>query len=1484
MKYVKLILTLLIGFGMVHAKYVPFGPGEGNPGVKVLSSSTNGIDLNVIVPGVEILTEKLEKGKFAVLKLGDYGFTTELGKPQIPVITKLIEVPIGARVEAKVISYKEGSMFITSRVKPVQPPVPKVPNPQVQFTMDNQFYSTDTFYPNKIVEVHNAGIIRGHRLVLLSIYPIAYNPARGEIKYFTNLNIQVKFIGGDFGETQRRIFHHYSMAFEEKIRKDVINYGILESGKPALILPIDYLFIVPDEWVDSITPLVNLKKFQGYRTIVATLSQTGTSTTDIKNYIQQIYEDPTRNLTFVQLIGDVDQIPNWVGQGYDNPPTDLYYTTLEGDDYFPDIYIGRISVQDESQLSIVVHKITKYELVDNWANGTNWTGIAYFMASDDGGYHQVAESTHTYCMRIVRNYGMETDSIWEYYHSGTPPVQAINAGRSMSIYSGHGSQGGWAGPDMDISDVYSLNNTDMPTHVESYACLTGQYTQSECFMEAWLRAPNGAITAMGSSVSSYWDEDDILQRRIFDEWFDSTYYWVAGNIVQGKIRLYEHYNGGGRSQSYFEMYNLFGDPSTDVFTNPPVTPTVDVAGAIPIAPSQVPVSVYSNGNLVDLALVTFIQNDSIIGQGYTDSTGSALIVVSPFIGGPVEVHVIGHNLIPYMTTINAISSGAYVGYVRDSLAGDNNGNGVLDAGEQANLFILAKNYGNDAANAVYGILSTDDSYVTVSTDSVNFGDIGSGDSLWSPAPYVISAALNTPDQHNVMFTLQFHDANDSVWTSRFSIKVNAPKIQFSSYTVIDTLKGNGNGVAEPGETLLVYILLQNAGHTPVDSVAATITTGNSYLVLIDSTANYGSIQPDSIVRSLTPYKIYVDDSCPAPSFPLINLNITAAGGFAFEDSFKLIVGRVGLYYNVEGDTTGWSHGGENDLWHVSTLDYHSPNHSFYSGSESGGSYANNMDAWLMSPIVVIGDNAELSFWTKYDLETNYDFGYVEISTDEGNTWTQLGNRINGESNGWIKLTYDLSNIPVGTVAYIRFRQTSDGSVTREGWYIDDIAVTPPAMPPILVLTNLSIVDTAGNNNGVADPGEFINLVVGLRNDGGTDLPSLNGQLETSSQYIHMVDSTASFGDLTAGSSSSGTFSFNVDPNTPTPQYIDLILVLNSQGANYTDTIAITLSVGDIRALPTGPDDYGYKIYESADDQNVNFYWIEIAPSYGGNGTALNLGDDVTATINLPFSFTFYGNSYSQISICSNGWISMGSTSSTSYSNTRLPNPSEPNAVIAGVWDDLNPNSGGSISYSYDSTNHFLVIEYRDVPHFAHNDQIENFEIILYDPNYYTTPTGDGMIKLQYLTMPSQDDYTVGIENADGSVGLTYYYNGDLDEHAFGITSDSTALVITTASQVNVTENPITPLRFALLPASPNPFRDATRIMFTIPKRAHVKLGIYDITGRLVRKLVDGNLAAGRYTLNWHGKSSNGTRIASGIYFVRLQSNLGTITRKLILVR
>jgi hypothetical protein len=92
------------------------------------------------------------------------------------------------------------------------------------------------------------------------------------------------------------------------------------------------------------------------------------------------------------------------------------------------------------------------------------------------------------------------------------------------------------------------------------------------------------------------------------------------------------------------------------------------------------------------------------------------------------------------------------------------------------------------------------------------------------------------------------------------------------------------------------------------------------------------------------------------------------------------------------------------------------------------------------------------------------------------------------------------------------------------------------------------------------------------------------------------------------------------------------------------------------------------------------------------------------------------------------------------------------------------------------------------------------------------------------------------------------------------------------------------LSFALDQNWPNPFNPVTRIAFSIDRRGPVSLRIYDIAGRLVRTLVSGSRPAGAYRETWDGLDASGARVASGIYFYRLESGQRSITRKALLLR
>jgi len=88
----------------------------------------------------------------------------------------------------------------------------------------------------------------------------------------------------------------------------------------------------------------------------------------------------------------------------------------------------------------------------------------------------------------------------------------------------------------------------------------------------------------------------------------------------------------------------------------------------------------------------------------------------------------------------------------------------------------------------------------------------------------------------------------------------------------------------------------------------------------------------------------------------------------------------------------------------------------------------------------------------------------------------------------------------------------------------------------------------------------------------------------------------------------------------------------------------------------------------------------------------------------------------------------------------------------------------------------------------------------------------------------------------------------------------------------------------LFEPKPNPTSGMTELAFTLPAAQKVDLAVYDASGRLVRRLASGRLAAGTHTFQWNGTDARGSRVANGIYFVKLTADSKTLTRKLILVK
>ncbi|PIB35289.1 hypothetical protein BFP72_07700 [Reichenbachiella sp. 5M10] len=179
----------------------------------------------------------------------------------------------------------------------------------------------------------------------------------------------------------------------------------------------------------------------------------------------------------------------------------------------------------------------------------------------------------------------------------------------------------------------------------------------------------------------------------------------------------------------------------------------------------------------------------------------------------------------------------------------------------------------------------------------------------------------------------------------------------------------------------------------------------------------------------------------------------------------------------------------------------------------------------------------------------------------------------------------------------------------------------------------------------------------------------------------------------------------------------------------------------------GGDNFGYTWADSDSSDAVIYDWVDIAES--GNRLALGEGDGIF--VSLPFTFPYYGNTYDEVQIASNGFLTFNTTlgASGGQSNRSFPSTIDPDNHIAIFWDDLDPEEMGDVYYL--ATPDSLVVQYTNVSR-DNSAYGATFQGILY---------ANGDIKMQYKDLEAYtaiNSVSVGMENEDGTDGLTVVYN------------------------------------------------------------------------------------------------------------------------------
>ena len=511
------------------------------------------IQVNFDLPEFNLKKVNTKGGVFTKIVVDDFGYSPDYGKAMLPTCSFSVMLNSDTLPSVNVVSFQKEVIKIDAPVFPVQKPWPKSRRIEDRpFTIDHRYYKTEK-PAFKLITVEGPYIIRGKRGATVTIHPFQYFPKKNVIVVYTKLVLRVN------NAVVR--FDRASIASERIFSKIFLNYFKPDSKKDKSASMGRILIITPSKFADTLAPLVDHKTAMGYSVDVFTLDDTGSSREQIHDFIAQRYSSVNTRPDFVILVGDTGDIPAYVGSTEDNPYTDLYYSTVDGNDYFPDVSLGRLSVLTEGQLTNMINKIVYME--------SSLGGLpqnAVFITADDN--YQITEGTHNY---VIDNYFEPNNYDCQklYYHTygatKSDIANAVNSGKIFVVYSGHGSPSEWYisySTEFTSNDVNNLLSNTVYPFVYSFACQTGEYEYSTCYGEAWVRGEHGACAFWGSSVYSYWDEDDVLEREIFKSMFVDSIFQVGPMFNAGKIGLYNHYNGGGSTLRYFQQYNLFGDPST----------------------------------------------------------------------------------------------------------------------------------------------------------------------------------------------------------------------------------------------------------------------------------------------------------------------------------------------------------------------------------------------------------------------------------------------------------------------------------------------------------------------------------------------------------------------------------------------------------------------------------------------------------------------------------------------------------------------------------------------------------------------------------------------------------------------------------------------------------------------------------------------------------------------------------------------------------
>ncbi len=1506
----KIIIFALFVFQTVHSQFLI---QDSNVGETVIKFTHDEVSFE-------------SQGEYTKLIPSKGGTTADYGQPELPLFSTLIQV---SQDKEYSVSYNVLSSHIIDDIKvfPFQNK-DKTEAPGFIKYKDASFYAEDTVYPESILKVSDRLVMRDLELLNISVVPYRYNPLQSTLEVIDEIEIVVSITGENTNsDSSTRL---PSRVFERLYSNLILNYETRDEDAEFQDPAILYICGGSSENNSSFQQLVEWRHQRGYVVYTASLSETGSSASAIKNYIQNAYNNFSPPPEYVALVGDVGgsyNIPtyyeDWGHDYWGNAcEGDQPYSELVGNDLFPEIIIGRISVRSSSNISNVVGKIINYEKATYLGNLDGFYERAAVMGDPSNSGISTA-ITARYVEGILKTYGVE-DVALKISGSGYSSwmEDQLEEGVLYMQYRGFGGVSG-----IDNGDINDANNGHKLPFATFLTCNTGDFAvDNTCLSEQFLIAgsvsnPKGAIAAVSTATgNTHTMFNNIIAMGMYDGLFPKKVGTAGASLVNGKLTLFNAYpdNPYNWVNAFCQWNNLMGDPSTHLWTDTPQVLDVNFEDDIPFGTNFLEIEVLNSfGDPVKGAMVTLLKgNDEIFMNNITDENGRTVINLEYQYGGEMTLTVTKQNSKPFIGTVTIITDGKLlnVDNLEPMEISDSGGDGIWNPGETIELAIPLHNYGLVGVSGVTAEISSNSENIDILDGVSSYGFIGAGEIDYGDV-FQLSLSPSSMEREPLQLLLSIEDNSGDVWFSLVDLSCLGTHLAVTETSV------SGSNYLQPGETSDMRLTLRNSGSLPTEELIGTLTSNSPEIQLLNPQADWESIEPGNSSSNLGWFTVKPNVDLIPGSVINLGLNIEAESGFSRNFQFSVEVGEVSVSDPLGPDSYGYY---------------------IYDSGDSGYEVAPSYD-WI--EISSIGDNLEI-----YDVgagrgicsennnimchsDADCDpwgwqyYGYCEFEETTKNVnlpfpfqfYGQSYATISVSSNGWIAFgdseMESFRNYPVPgaggpspmlAVFWDDFKTSNGGNV---------FTYAPPHNQYFII--EWSDVRTENYNslnsfqailyNQTAPPYDDNEIKLQYKTFNNTSSGSFSG-------YTPIHGGYATIGIESHTSEIGLQYSFYNEYPAAAMELDDYDALFITTRPN-TDFSEITIPIAymddwNLIGLPVMAENIDYtNLFPDAventlyafDGSYVNQdnlfpgmgYWLRFNNSGSVNITGGNILDHALelyegwnlitgisqtvylSAINDPEGLLISGTLY--------GYGDMG------YDESWMIEPGK------GYW--VRSSSDGIIYISGGLSSRVVVpgIEFHELEWVSINGRklfLDHSGVSRYMIEYSLPPKPpQGGFDVRFTDdtkLCSLDECVIEImnngQNLDFECNLINNENWELvdnngnifkceKEDVIEFSSKQETIVLRKSSIISV------PTELSLFSAFPNPFNPITTIEFSVSELSTGSVAIYDIQGRKVETLLTGEILQGKHTIQW-----NASAFASGIYFIFLDSRGHIKNQKVVLMK